>query len=118
MGTSIDAHCYSCGNDSFLRLGGGMRSYETYAAWPVSCNRCRAITTANFKESPLTCNQCGSRGVVAVSDPAIWKGGTDRILETWGELKLYDGEYKCPRCDEFALRFGTDTGGHGKMFWD
>ncbi len=27
----------------------------TFAAWPVMCQSCRAITAANFKELPLKC---------------------------------------------------------------
>jgi len=112
MGTSTDAHCYACGYKTFLMLGGGLANHTTYAAWPVSCKVCSAVTTANFKQSPLVCEACGGADVIPLTDPAIRKGGSE-VVEGWGDLTLTDGEYKCPRCGEFALRFG-----HGHILWD
>jgi hypothetical protein len=40
MGSSTDAHCYNCGYDVFLMLGGGMSNHTTYAAWPVTYGKC------------------------------------------------------------------------------
>jgi hypothetical protein len=60
MGSSTDAHCYSCGYDVFLMLGGGMANHTTFAAWPVTCENCNGVTTANFKLFPLACLKCGS----------------------------------------------------------
>jgi hypothetical protein len=111
MGTSTDAHCFACGYDAFLRLGGGMANHTWYAAWSVSWRKCSAITTANYKQSPLVCESCESTEVVPMADPAVRKGG-GKAVERWGELTLTDGEYRCPRCGEFSLRFGTNAGGH------
>ncbi len=91
MGTSTDAHCFACGYDTFLMLGGGMADHTTYAAWPVSCRACSSITTANFKEKPLVCSRCGSADVTPIMDPTICKGGTE-IVENWGDLALIDGQ--------------------------
>ena len=112
MGTSTDAHCYSCGYDVFLMLGGGRANHTTYAAWPVSCTRCSAVTTANFKNLPPRCMECGSSDVSAFDNPKLWKGdGAPR--QRWGGLELTDGHYRCPLCDAFELRFGTNANGHG-----
>src|SRR5690606_22301574 len=35
LGTTTDAHCFACGYDTFLTVGGGMTNHATYAAWPV-----------------------------------------------------------------------------------
>jgi hypothetical protein len=117
MGTSTDAHCFACGYDAFLRLGGGMSNHTWYAAWPISCRKCSAITTANYKRSPLVCESCESTNVAPITDPAIWKGDGETV-EQWAELTLTDCEYRCPRCGEFALRFGTNASGHGQILWD
>lgn len=117
MGTSTDAHCFSCGYDVFLMLGGGMANHETYAAWPISCKDCAAITTANFRATPLICEKCDGQNVVPVTDRHEWKGdGKESTM--WGVLRLTDGHYRCPKCGAFALRFGTDHSGHGHMSWD
>jgi DNA-directed RNA polymerase subunit RPC12/RpoP len=117
LGTSTDAHCFACGYDTFLMLGGSMANHATYAAWPVSCTVCSAITTANFKQSPLVCQECKSNNVIPVIDPHVWKGDGG-IIERWGDLTLTDEHYRCPKCSELELRFGTNVGGHGKMMWD
>jgi hypothetical protein len=56
VGTSTDAHCFACGYDTFLMLGGGMANHTTHAAWPVSCKVCSSITTANFKQPLFASN--------------------------------------------------------------
>ena len=117
VGTSTDAHCFACGYDTFLMLGGGMTNHTTYAAWPVTCPACSAITTANYKQSPLICQKCEASNVTPIADPQLWKGDGNAI-ETWGELTLTDSHYRCPKCGEFELRFGTNVGGHGRIMWD
>jgi ribosomal protein S27AE len=117
MGTSTDAHCYNCGYDAFLMLGSGMVNYATYAAWPVTCNQCKGVTTANFKKRPLACGKCKSVNVLPFDSEKLWRGDGE-VTERWGELELTDGHYRCPECGEYELRFGTNAGGRGKILWD
>jgi len=117
VGSSIDAHCFACGYDTFMWLGGGMESFKVFAAWPVACKHCSAVTTANFKQSPLICQACESIGVVKMTDPHEWNGD-GKVIENWFDLTLTDGHYRCPKCDKFELRFGTNVGGHDKVMWD
>ena len=117
MGTSTDAHCLACGYDAFLILGAGMLNFQTDAAWPVRCKRCAAIMTANFRQAPITCEGCESQDVVPASNRGEWKGD-GKVIEAWDELALTDGHYRCPKCDKFELRFGTNQGGHNKIMWD
>lgn len=109
MGTSTDAHCFACGYDTLLRLGGGMSNFKTYSAWPVTCEKCAAITTANFKQSPLACERCESNDVKPMTEP----------YESWGNLALLtEGHYRCPKCHQRELRFGTNVRNHPKIRWD
>ena len=121
VGTTTDAHCFACGYDTFLRLGGGMANHTTYAAWPVSCKMCAAVTTANFKQSPLICQACKSREVIPPTDLQWWRGDGN-VVESWGmggdALTLTSGHYRCPKCGEFELRFGTNASGHAMVMWD
>lgn len=116
MGTTTDAHCFACGYDTFLSLGGGMTD-PTYAAWPVSCRTCAAVTTADFEHIPLSCEECKGGDVTPPTDRQWWKGD-GHVFESWGELTLTSGHYRCPRCGEFELRFGTNVGGHREIMWD
>ena len=98
-------------------LGGGMANHTTYEAWPVTCKDCSAITTANFKQTPLVCEVCKSDNVAKITNPHEWKGDGE-VFESWGDLTLTNGHYRCPKCDKLELRFGTNVGGHGGIMWD
>jgi hypothetical protein len=117
MGTTIDAHCFACGHDRFMRTGGGMANHTTYAAWPVSCKSRKAVTTANFKSSPLACLKCGSTNVEPFDAAQNYQGDGEPV-SNWGDLSLTNGHYRCPACGEFALRFGTNVGKHSHVLWD
>ena len=94
MGNSSDAHCFACGYDTGLFLGAGMSNHQTYAAWPVKCNQCKEVTTANHKSEPLTCNECNSLNVTSYSDKSLWLGdGENSWTLQWGDLKLTNGHY-------------------------
>lgn len=162
-----------------------MTNHTTYVAWPVTCKDCSAITTANFKQTPLVCEVCKSNNVAKITNPHGWKGDGEvspgrlaqpvrllmrllrsdelprtltpqeqaasaarikayaatmasgelapssdrvvepsinpdvvRVIERWGDLTLTNGHYRCPKCDKFELRFGTNVGGHGWIDWD
>jgi hypothetical protein len=82
LGTSTDAHCFACGYDTFLILGGGMMNHTTYAAWPVSCKVCSAITTANFEQTPLACEACNSTNVAQMTEPHEWNGDGE-VITSW-----------------------------------
>ena len=120
MGMTSDAHCFHCGYDTVLGLGGSMRTFETHASWPVSCQACAEVTTANYLETPLFCEKCWSTDVVRVSDPRFWKGdGNSRDgLAEERKAMMTDGHYRCPKCRKFELRFGTNVAGHSLEFWD
>jgi hypothetical protein len=95
-----------------MLLGGGMLSHHTLEAWPVTCNQCSAATTANFKNRPLRCLECDSVDVLPFDDPTLWKGdGKPNVC--WGELKLTDGHYRCPKCGKYELNFSE-----GEILWD
>lgn len=104
MGTTTSARCRSCGHHTPLSIGSGIATQDTYLGWPVSCGCCKEVRIANFKATPLTCRTCRSEEVKQFSDPAMSKAPGRTIL-SWGQQVLTDAYYRCPRCDEYALRF-------------
>jgi hypothetical protein len=43
----------------------------------------------------------------------VWQGDGTVIVNWMGsDLTITDGHYRCPRCGEFELRFGTNAGNH------
>lgn len=121
MGSSTDVHCFACGLDEFLLIGGGLGNHQTFAAWPVSCRTCGTVTTANEKASPLTCLDCGGLDVEQFDSAANWLGDGQEVIR-WGMfeggLTLTNGHYRCPRCGRFELRFGTNFGNRLPLMWD
>ncbi len=119
MGKSTDAHCFECGYDTQLFLGAGMLNHDTYAAWPVKCNECLEVSTANYISEPLICSKCQSTNVIPYTDENLWLGdGDNDSLLQWGGLILTDGHYCFPRCRKYELKFGTNAGKHQKIFFD
>jgi hypothetical protein len=105
MGHTTDAHCFACGYDTALRIGGTRSSFETYSPSPVVCDQCREITTANIRSVPLVCLKCSS---ARVTDIKLHKlDGNDEV-----------DKYRCPKCAAYELRFGTNVGKHRMMFFD
>ena len=43
---------------------------------------------------------------------------TAKLSKSGSDLALTDGHYRCPKCEKFELRFGTNVGGHDKVMWD
>lgn len=122
---SVDAHCFSCGYDTLLMIGSLLSSHDVYLAGPVCCGSCKAITTANYKGTELTCEVCKSSNVSPMRDSANWLGDDEHDVGVWVGLLLrtpgprdndhldLPGHFKCPKCCEFELRFGTDYLEHG-----
>lgn len=119
MGSNIDAHCYNCGYDVNLSIGGGMFNYEEYTSWPVNCFDCHTINSTNIRASPLACGNCGSNNVIEAHEKRLdARDGTHTEVMCW-ERKLSNGNYKCPKCEQFTLRYGTSYAGRGpSVRWD
>jgi hypothetical protein len=117
MGHISSAVCHGCGYEARAVIGNSRANFRTVATFPVSCNVCKAVTSANFMKTPLTCDRCAKPDVVPFTDTSVWKG--DGIPdEQWGDLTLTDGHYKCPKCSKFELRFGRASGKGIGMFFD
>lgn len=117
---SVDAHCFSCGYDKLLMVGGLMTNFKVYSAEPVSCENCKEMTTANYKATPLTCEVCNSSNVLRIDDPSTWLGDVDGseglpllpLMLGNSDTPHLRGHYKCPKCGKFELRFGTNHADH------
>lgn len=119
MGSRTDAHCYNCGYDVELPIGGGMLTYNEHTDWPVQCMDCRTISSTNIRLTPLSCKSCGSNNVIECHDRSLYAGdGKYTSVMCW-ERQLTDGHYKCPKCEMFALRYDTDYAERGPSIrWD
>jgi ribosomal protein S27AE len=78
--------------------------------FPVSCKTCGEVTSANFKKQPLQCERCGATDVAPFTAPGMSKGDGKYNAEIWGELRLDDGHYRCPKCNGFGLQFAKGLG--------
>lgn len=108
MGTSTDAHCYACGYDDMQLIGSGRTDMETNLRWPIICNHCQRVTTANLKASIPRCNKCESSDLSALDDPANFRGDGGAVAVRWGKMELRDFSFLCPKCSAFEMRMGTN----------
>lgn len=113
MGGSITAKC-SCGYEASSRTGGGMLSFHETCYWPGYCGRCRELVRVNVLSERLRCPRCRGK-VVPYDDPVLCgRVGSEEVTHWRGEelvgriLSLHNGDYLCPRCGEYSLRFADD----------
>jgi hypothetical protein len=116
MGSSTDVHCFACGYDQQLLIGGGFRGQASW--WPVSCPHCAAITTANARQAPQVCSACKSPDVLELTDPRVSGQQIENAAFDAEDSGLPSGRCRCPKCGEWELRFGTNVGKHFPIMWD
>ena len=104
MGSILDGHCRTFGFSARVTIGGGMMDFDHDSRWPVYCEACDTLRSANTTQSPLTCRTCGSDRVTKYDSTHLVEGGSGTVA-SWGEDKLTDGNYWCPACKTHALQF-------------
>jgi hypothetical protein len=82
MGSLAHCKCMNCSYSRSFFVGGLRSTFATDSPWPIRCQNCREITTANYRVPQLVCNQCGSKEVIHMEDSSGWIGD--------GEITLYD----------------------------
>ena len=113
MGSMVNAKC-QCGVDKQVSIGGGRMSFMTTCNFPCHCGKCHNVVKVNLLESwwRRKCPECGSRRITPYDHPSLAGSPGENEVASWNmreelgrELKLTDGNYKCPRCGQITLRF-------------
>lgn len=110
MGSIIEAAC-ECGFSQVLYLGGGMANFQTVSWFPVYCRSCQSMQLANLLNSPLACKACGGTEVLSYESAELRGDAHEHEVFSWyaGQLqrplRLSDGFYFCPTCQQMQLRF-------------
>ena len=119
MGSSVKASC-KCGYAESILIGGGMSNFKTTCYFPCLCESCNEIVEENLLNKQLKCPKCGKTGIVPYDDPKLIKTQGAEVVEEWDvsdalgrSLKLTNGNYLCPKCQQFGVTF-TDEG----FCWD
>lgn len=109
MGTMIDASC-ECGYETkMMFLGGGMYNYTTECSFPFYCVDCSILFVSNMFDKKTVCPKCHKTVVYPYdSEKAFDTAGKDTVFH-WNardkKLVLTDGNYICPACRKFSLKF-------------
>ena len=119
MGSQVRAKC-QCGLDKSISIGGGMRNFMTTCYFPCLCEHCNFVVVGNLLAPIQECPECKSQKMIPYSDPALCGTPGNNVVASWrfeklpeGELKLTDGYYWCPWCQQMTLRFVPDG-----LCWD
>ncbi|RJX28716.1 MAG: hypothetical protein C4525_15850 [Desulfarculus sp.] len=118
-GSLIKAAC-PCGfHTEVMAIFGGFVNFKTYCGFPVYCPDCATLAVANLYAEEVSCAGCPGSAAVPYDHPSLIGRPGDKVVASWNTaarlgraLKLTDGEYLCPVCKKFTLRF-THVG-----FWD
>lgn len=84
------------------------------------CDNCRAVVQVDLLDGQTLCPKCKSTKITPYDDPRL-SGPTGRTTVTeWNmvqelgrNLKLSDGSYRCPQCNQMTLHFTE-----GNTNWD
>ena len=119
MGSAVQAKC-ECGYEEEFMIGGGMTTFHKLCLFPCLCRDCQQIVQANLLDTPAICPECKGVTVEPYDQEELCEQRGGEHVASWSpegplgrELGLTDGEYYCPSCDTFRLRF-QDTG----ICWD
>lgn len=106
MGSIVSAAC-KCGFNKKMALGGGRANFQTNASFPMHCGDCESLFMANALDMPVACSDCSSSKVLLYSHQSLFKNGHQTVFKwkTGDALKLTNGDYLCPICHEFELKF-------------
>jgi len=118
MGSQIIARC-DCGVEASILIGCGEGGPQP-CYFPCLCDNCHGVVQVDLLEEQIRCPQCESTKVIPYDDPKLsMRSGRTTVTE-WNmaeelgrKLKLSDGKYRCPRCNQMTLQF-TD----GRSNWD
>ena len=118
MGSEVIARC-GCGVEASILIGSGFDKPRP-CYFPCLCQRCHAVVEVDLLDGRMRCPQCKSAKVIPYDDLSLSDGFGGSAVAEWNnvqelgrDLKLTDGNYRCPRCSEMTLHF-TDS----DMCWD
>ncbi len=110
MGSVVKAKC-DCGYRREMALGGGMMNFTTLCNFPCYCDTCSDLFEANLFLQKISCPECGGTDTRPYDDDGLCSKRGSPVFswtaqEKLGrELILTNGEYLCPKCGRFSLRF-------------
>ncbi len=101
-------------------IGSGMMSYMSRCYFPCLCSRCAGVVQVNLLAQRKRYPQCKSIRVMPYDDASLSESTGMETVTNWNvneylgrNLKITNGNYKCPQCENMTLHF-TDSG----MNWD
>lgn len=119
MGSEVTANC-QCGLEARILIGGGMATFMTTCYFPCLCEGCHNVVQVNLLGKTKRCPKCRGANLIPYDDPQLSESLGQHALVEWNmqrqlgrELKLTDGNYRCPKCQKMTLRF-ADSG----LCWD
>lgn len=108
MGSVIKGTCANCGyGTKDLYYGAGFRNFNTCCNYPVLDKVKREIKMGNImaREEVIRKNP----DLVFYDDEEMSESKIQNrdCYHEWGEYRLYNEGYICPKCNQFSLGFDT-----------
>ena len=107
MGHIISAKC-ECGYAvPDIRIGSGELQLGEICWHPALCRKCKKLVTVNILADRIRCPRGRCREVPQpyFNTPGLQETPSNFFVSQWDGLKLNDGAYLCPECDNYSLRF-------------
>lgn len=111
MGSMINASC-ECGYEKNMSLGGGMMNFNTRCNFPFYCEGCNILFEDNIFNEKIICPNCHKGDIYSYDTAKACGSVGEKTVFDWNvgneigrKLLLTDGDYICPSCHKFSLRF-------------
>ena len=112
-GSIVTAKCDVCGYDSGrLFIFGGKANFKTVCKFPAYCVNKKTLVLVNLMADKLESQACPGQIPVPYTDPQMVQNPGTKTIASWNlpepkntQIRLTDGDYFCPNCGKFYLRF-------------
>lgn len=104
MGSIRKVAC-PCGFKSSVKVGGGMRDFQTNSTFPFYCEKC-GLVEVNVAIDDLCCPKCKTPdvkqyGIPPISEPPLINRGS----VSWGKYQADPKGHLCPVCNHKTMEF-------------
>jgi len=75
--------CFNCAYVSTISVGRTRRQPPQDGLFPIFCDQCMDITSANYGSEPIQCQKCQSENFRDIDDPSVYAGDGEFAEFTW-----------------------------------
>lgn len=106
VGHIISASCQCGYSVPAISIGGSRANFLTCCLHPALCEECKQIVVVNLKAEEISCpNGCLEQPRTYFNSTKLQRVPGIGCVSDWAGHALNTGNYLCPSCNRYSLRF-------------